>query len=788
MAKLILRTDDGTEQEFSLESGSLTVGRSPDCDISITDSQASRRHCSVVRLQSGYEVADLGSTNGTLVNSTLIKRHKLRHGDKIRIGAIEIVFNDPEAVGAAGGDISSCFLVYARGDRKGEKVELTQQRSTIGRNASNTIALEDPVCSGYHCEIVRDLNGYTIRDLGSTNGTLVNSEMITEAQLTHGARLRIGNVRFVFQDPAMAEIDLELAGIEDEEDWGMMRDLDLAAVRKRNPVTIIYGVLLLGIIGALAFFVTREDTKKQTGPVPPKGNLHAPFSFETAASARSWKAEPVGAVTLRISDKVKGQGKSSLELKSNVESATAFYGTARGARNARFRVKAKVAARGGATAQIGLLWSRHRLKRWAASQPISSSGLTEIQLEPSAPPWASRVRLGVRIEGAGTVYLDDVSVVRIGNSTAKRAEQNEFQLSVVDDDNADLSYAGAPILVNGHLFARDANGNPLPDDDLDADAEAVDDEHLLLTVTGGGAAAVLGVAFDEVGGFLTRGGFRAFTPGQEKNFHASFPAKGTLELTGVRKLLLGPSDRAFAVVGATDDVRLRGEARVGPGKRRTWAVLGPAEGGKFSFRLKTDLTREGAAATDAMTRALSLRKEGKLGEFLTEARTALAEFPFASKTLSNRLAEGIVQVIREYGERRRALDREIEDYKEFRDLQSLIHAVDLVDELKNRFQIKSGDGERGEHLARAEAEVTKEKTEAIRKKQGEAALPRWEQAVYVHIEQGEVYSAALLLSYVAWFLPESPTAQEAKDELKKIEQSHPQAIKVLKSLGLERKG
>jgi hypothetical protein len=446
-----------------------------------------------------------------------------------------------------------------------------------------------------------------------------------------------------------------------------------------------------------------------------------------------------------------------------------------------------VAARGGAKARIGLLWSRHGLTRWSASQPISSNGLTEVQLEPSAPPWASRMRLGVRIEGAGTVYLDDVSVVRIGDSTAEMVEQNEFRLSVVDDQNGDLSFAGAPILVNGRLFARDAAGNALPTDDLDADVEAVDAEHLLLTIKGGGDGAVLGVAFDEIGGFLTRGGFRAFTPDQEKNFHASFPAKGTLELTGVRKLLLGPSDRAFAVVGATDDARLRSEATV-KGRRRTWAVLGPAEGGKFSFRLKTDLTREGAAATDAMTRALGLRKDGRLGEFLGEARTALAEFPFASKTLSNQLAEGIVEVIREYGERRRALDREIDDYKEFRDLQSLINAVRLVDELKQDFQIKPGDGERGEHLARAEAEVSKERSEAIRKKQGEAALPRWEQAVYVHIEQGEVYSAALLLSYVAWFLPESPTAQEAKDELDKIEQSHPQVIKVLKSLGLERKG
>jgi pSer/pThr/pTyr-binding forkhead associated (FHA) protein len=787
MAKLILRTEDGTEKEFSLESGSLTVGRSPDCDISITDSQASRRHCSVVRLQSGYEVADLGSTNGTLVNSTLVKRQKLRHGDKIRIGGVEIVFSDPDAAAAAGGEISSCFLVYAKGDKKGEKFELTHQRTTIGRKPSNTLTLEDPVCSGYHCEIVRDLNGYTIRDLGSTNGTLVNSEMITEAQLTHGARIRIGNVRFVFQDPAMAEIDLELAGIEDEEDWGMMRDLDLAAVRKRNPATIFYTVLLLVIVGGGYYMTTLKADEADTGPKAPDGNLHAPYSFETAASARSWKAEPVGAVSTRITDKVKGQGKSSLELKANMPSSAAFYGGARGARNARYRIQAKVAARDGATAWIGVLWSRHGVTRWATSAPITSAGLTEVTLEPSAPPWASRVRLGVRIEGEGTVYLDDVSWVRIGSSTAKTVEQNEFQLSVVDDQNGDLAYSGAPILVNGRLIARDASGNELPADDLDADVEQVDDEHLMLTVKGGGDAAFLGVAFDEVGGFLSRGGFRAFTPGQEKDFHAKFPDSGTLELVGVRKLLLGPSGRAFAVVGATDDARLRSEARV-DGRRRTWAVLGPAEGGTFAFRLKTDLTREGAAATDAMTGALALLDTNRWGEFLDKARTALAEFPFASKTLSRQLEEGIVRVHREYGETRRALDREINDYLEFRDLQSLINANRLVEELKQKFQIEPGEGDRGEHLARAEAQVEKEKTAAIRKKQSEAALPRWEQAVFVHIEQGEVHSAALLLAYVAWFLPESESAKEAREELEKIQRDHPEVIQVLKSLGLERKG
>ncbi|MHC4547196.1 MAG: FHA domain-containing protein [Planctomycetota bacterium] len=781
MAKLILRSDDGADKEISLEaSGSVTIGRSPECDLAISDNQASRRHCSIVRLQSGYEVADLGSTNGTLVNSTLVKRHKLKHGDVIRIGSHEIVYSDPAAAAPAGGEISNCFLVYAKGDRKGEKVELIQQRTTIGRKSTNTIALEDPVCSGYHCEIVRDLNGYTIRDLGSTNGTLVNSEMITEAQLTHGARLRIGNTRFVFQDPALAEIDLELAGIEDEEDWGMMRDLDLAAVRRRNPATIIYTVLLLAIVGGGWYMTTLERTKVQ-GPQPPEGNLHAPYSFESLASRHAWRSEPAGAVTLRISEATKGQGKSSLELRSNVEAATAFYGTSHSVTRGRYRLKAWVATRGGASARVGLLWSGLGLERWAATEPLTTTG--EVEVRASAPPWASRLRLGVRLGGGGTVYLDDVSLVLVGSADVVTEEQNEFRFSVVDGREVDVAHAGAPILVDGRLFARGADGTATEAPDLAVKAKAVDDEHTLVTIEGAGDAAVVGVEFEEVAGFLSRGGFRAFTPDQEKSFHASFPDEGTLALQGVRKLLLGPSGRAFAVLGATDQARVQSEARVA-GKRRTWAVLGPAEGGALSFRLKTDLTREGAAATDAMTQALNLLHLERYGDFLAKAQRALAEFPFASKMMRKQLAEGIQTVNRDYLAARRALDRELDDYREFRDLQSLDNARTIVEELKRKYQIEPDQTERGEHLAQAMERLTKDWGEALRKKQGDAASARLEQAVYVHIEQGEVRSAALLLAYVAWFLPDSPHAQEARDELKKIEQSHPEVIRVLKSLKL----
>ena len=301
MAKLVMRADDGSSIEKDLdELGSVTIGRSPDCELPIEDGQASRRHCTVTKLQSGYEVADLGSTNGTLVNDTPIKKRKLMHGEQIRIGATVITFEDPDNVQVAEELKQFCALVYAKGDRKGERLALSEQRTTFGRNSSNNVVLDDVVASSYHCEVVRDLNGYTIRDLGSTNGTLVNGEMITEAPLGHGSKIRIGNIRFVFQDPAMEEIDLELAAVDDDEpEWGMMRDLDLAAVRRRRPATIIYTVLFLLIVGGGGYMLSiKEDVAQKGLHKGPAGNLHVPYSFEGEFDNFKWTDEPIGSIDI----------------------------------------------------------------------------------------------------------------------------------------------------------------------------------------------------------------------------------------------------------------------------------------------------------------------------------------------------------------------------------------------------------------------------------------------------------------------------------------------------------
>jgi len=782
MAKLILRAADG-DKEFSLdETGSLTIGRSPDCDITIDDTQASRRHCSVVKLQSGYEVADLGSTNGTLVNSTLVKKQRLKHGDVIRIGAVEIVYDDPSAA-AARGEATAGFLVYARGDRKGEKIELTGQRTTIGRKPTNTVVLSDAVSSSYHCEIVRDLNGYTLRDLGSTNGTLVNGEMITEAQLTHGARIRIGNTRFVFQDPAMAEIDLELAGAEDEDEWGMMRDLDLAAVRKRNPASLVYAILLLGILGAGAWFVVAGKGKEEAkGPVPPPKNLHEPWSFESSASRFAWQSERPGDVITRLGSRIKGQGDTGLELQSRVDNADVFYTTALPGDNVRYELKAKVAARDGATARIGLLWTGRGMDRWALSEPISSGSLSDVDLEVSAPRWANTARIGLRIQGSGTVFLDDVSLVPVGAPQVQEVDQNEFRLTVVDGHDLDLTHAGAPVLINGRPFALDAQGNELPGADLTVDAKAADAEHILLTVHGGEGAARVGVAFEETHSYLRHGGFRAFTPDADRNI--VLPDAGTLDLPAMRKILLGPGGRTFAAIAATDDGRIDSDVTVG--EQTIWRVMGPPSPEGFSVRFKTNLRGEAAAARERMNEALMLHDAGKLGDFQQKAQAALAEFPFADKATRSMLQDRLADDNAKYAAQLKDLEQLVADYKAFKDLQDLAGARAIIKQLRESYQVVEGEPGRAEVLDAIDQEVQQLIHAARSARQGAVAEPLLEQALFIHMPKEESFSAALLLTYICWFLPDSEQAAQAHEELAKIEKAHPEAIQVLKRLGFER--
>lgn len=75
-------------QEFALDAaGSYIAGRSSEADLVLADDSVSRKHARFYHERGRTWVRDLGSRNGTKINGKTIKRHCLRNGDRVAIGA-----------------------------------------------------------------------------------------------------------------------------------------------------------------------------------------------------------------------------------------------------------------------------------------------------------------------------------------------------------------------------------------------------------------------------------------------------------------------------------------------------------------------------------------------------------------------------------------------------------------------------------------------------------------------------------------------------------------------------
>jgi hypothetical protein len=80
-------------QRVDLSSSTVSVGRLPECTISINDNNISRNHAEIKAGPTAYVVKDLGSTNGTMVNGVkIVGEHRLRDGDIVSFGSTHVRF------------------------------------------------------------------------------------------------------------------------------------------------------------------------------------------------------------------------------------------------------------------------------------------------------------------------------------------------------------------------------------------------------------------------------------------------------------------------------------------------------------------------------------------------------------------------------------------------------------------------------------------------------------------------------------------------------------------------
>lgn len=104
-------------------------------------------------------------------------------------------------------------LIVRRGPQPNQVYELNKDSLTIGRDISNEIVINDPEVSRNHCRFTRGPGGFTLEDLGSTNGTFVNGQRLTGARpLAPSDMIGLGETVTLGYESAMQAPAADFAG------------------------------------------------------------------------------------------------------------------------------------------------------------------------------------------------------------------------------------------------------------------------------------------------------------------------------------------------------------------------------------------------------------------------------------------------------------------------------------------------------------------------------------------------------------------------------------------------
>jgi len=119
-------------------------------------------------------------------------------GEETESFTAEELAEDPGAVLDQRGLRGPALVVRSGGGRAGETFFPRGETSLIGRSPECDIFLDDVTVSRKHAELSRAGERWTIRDLGSLNGTFVNRKRIETAELEDDDELQIGKYRMTF--------------------------------------------------------------------------------------------------------------------------------------------------------------------------------------------------------------------------------------------------------------------------------------------------------------------------------------------------------------------------------------------------------------------------------------------------------------------------------------------------------------------------------------------------------------------------------------------------------------
>ncbi len=215
------------DEVFTIDADPLLIGRMG-CHIEIEDAELSIRHCEIARSGNELVLRDLGSHTGVFVDGEPVSEKTL--SDRmhlIRIGsamicvepaaetgvAVEALEIQTEKLLAASPMVmkrllergareaktateSRLVLVCTKGPCAGQEYEVPPEGGIVGRKG--TVKIPDEFLSRKHFAFYRDESdgALRIRDLGSSNGTFLNTLPARDTKVQDGDQIRAGYSEF----------------------------------------------------------------------------------------------------------------------------------------------------------------------------------------------------------------------------------------------------------------------------------------------------------------------------------------------------------------------------------------------------------------------------------------------------------------------------------------------------------------------------------------------------------------------------------------------------------------
>ncbi|MFZ4478318.1 MAG: FHA domain-containing protein [Rhodoferax sp.] len=168
-----------------------------------------------------------------------------------------------------------------------KEVQLTKDRTTLGRRPYNDIVIDNLAISGEHAVLQLVDGDIHLEDLNSTNGTYVNGKAAKKQLLRHGDTIEVGKYKIKFVSDGAAEgsvpsIFAEIADVDANVPQGAIKVLSGAAAGRQVPLTKV--VTTIGKPGVAVATITR----RQRGFV-----IHVEGGGDPALNGMPIGAEPV---------------------------------------------------------------------------------------------------------------------------------------------------------------------------------------------------------------------------------------------------------------------------------------------------------------------------------------------------------------------------------------------------------------------------------------------------------------------------------------------------------------